>query len=115
MITMKKALLSLSALIAVSCQKPLDERAIEITVRECNNLGNGSVILDLDLPVDNEYLTLEQIAYVDKRLQDTTDCFLTVYLENSKAERFYIVQKEHSPLLISENDKRFEKVYPIYK
>ena len=117
---MKKAMLGLSALIAVSCQKPLDERAIEIVVNECNNTlvntDSAVILYVLDLPADNEYLSPEQIARVDYVLQEKTDCHLSVYLDKVNGKRAYLVGKEHSAFETrSFQLPRYEKIYPIHK
>ncbi|MBI2125309.1 hypothetical protein HYV87_01735 [Candidatus Woesearchaeota archaeon] len=113
---MKKVILGL--VLAVSACQSLEERAIEITARECNNLSqHGAYITtDLDLPVDNEYLTPEEIAHVDNVLQEKTDCQLSVYLDKVRKERSFLIEKQHSALTVTSFEHpRYEKVYPIYK
>lgn len=109
-----KAILALAALVTVSCQKNLEERAIGIVERECNTLGNGAVILrNLDLPIDNKYLTLKQIRYVGNVLQAETDCYLAAYQDKVTDERRYVVQKKDFQFLNDwEFNSRFNKIYP---
>jgi|SRR3989344_8544663 len=115
---MKRAILGLAALVTSSCLQPIDERAIELTVKECNNLPyRGSVMTQtLDLPADDQYLTAEEIAHVDNVLQEKTDCHLSVYLDKVRKERNFLIQKQSSALVITAFEHpRYEKVYPIYK
>lgn len=96
---------SILALVGIlSCQLPLDERAVKIAKQECFSIGNGSVTRNLDLPADDQYLTLSEIARVDRVLQDQTDCYIAgVYVDKAKETREYLIAKK---------DSRFVPVYP---
>jgi len=113
---MKKVILGL--VLAVSACQSLEERAIEITARECNNLSHRSSVMTktLDLPADEQYLTAEEIAHVDNVLQEKTDCHLSVYRDKTTKERSFLIEKQHSALTVTSFEHpRYEKVYPIYK
>ena len=115
---MKKAIFGLVGIVSLSsCLKPLDERAIDIVVERCNNMSqNSAFITNLDLPVDNEYLTPSQIARVDYVLQEKTNCYLSVYLDKESGWRCYLVQKENSAFTVTSfKHPQYEKVYPTHQ
>ena len=97
-----KPLIGLTSIIVLaSCLKPLDERAIDIAVRECNTVGNGASIRNLDLPEEKKYLTLSEIAHVDEVLQEKTYCHLgAVYADKVTGDRKYVIQRKNSVFVV---------------
>ena len=93
---MKTSIIGPVAIVTLSsCQKPLDERTIDVLVDGCNMLSNeGTFITNLGLPIDSEYLTPSEIARVGKVIQEKTDCQLYVYLDIVEEDQEYVVQKK---------------------
>ena len=110
-----RSMIGLTSIIALaSCLKPLDERAIDIAVGECNVVGNGASIRNLDLPGEKKYLTLSEIAYVDKVLQEKNDCRLrAVYADKVTGDREYAIQKKNSSFVV-DYPSDYTKIYPHY-
>jgi len=111
---MKKAILGLAALVSSSCLPSIDDRAIELTVKECNNITTKPVyyVKHLDSPADGKYLTLPQIERVVKVIEEKTDCHLSVYFDRVEGDLDYILQKKNSEVAISLPDqKRYVKLY----
>jgi len=108
-------IIGLAGLIASSCLKPLDERAVEISMKDCESITINSVHMrNLDLPADGEYLTLSQIKHVDEVLQEKTDCRLSVYLDILNGDRDYLVQKKDSKYIkINFPKERYTQIYPF--
>lgn len=113
---MKKIILGLTPLVASSCLKPIDERASDMVVKECNTINNNrgiSILTNLDLPAEGEYLTPPQMVHVDKVLQEKTDCHLSVYFDREEGDRTYVVQKNYSTLVPYAYYPRYVRLYPL--
>jgi hypothetical protein len=111
---MKRAIIvGLATLIASSCQKPLDQRAVEIALQECDSISTRGVsIRSLDV-ADEPPLTLSEIAYVDNMLQNRSDCKLSVYV-NKVEDREYVIEKKNSQFVMvyPSTLNGYHKIYP---
>ena len=103
--------IGITALALSGCLQPLDERAIEIAVKDCDTLSHqGAVVRNLDLPVEGKYLTVSDMAYVNKVLQERTDCYLAAVYEIAKENRGYVIMKKNSTLVLGY--PQLKKIYP---